>query len=356
MKFLLFCGGGGKRHWPLSREDLPKQFAPILGEKTTFETAIDRISSIADPQDIYVVTLEKYVHFVKLQAPNLPVKNIIIEPERKDVGPAVGLALTHLRKMGQENNPVMILWSDHFVKNPSNFQKAVQRAEKMIQKEETKFVLIGETPRFASSNFGWIHVKNNTKTGSNFANMVYRPERKAAEKMFDSGVWLWNTGYFITTPAFVLSVFEKNEPGLYKRLCEIETSLGTPQEQKVVSDVYAKITPIHFDNSVVYNIAKKDAYVLQTNMGWEDPGTLYALKKHYAPGEDNATKGDALFDDSQGCMILNNEDKLVAGVGLDDILIVNTEDVLLVIHKDNVNSLSDLLKSLKADPKKQKYL
>lgn len=357
MKILIFAGGVGTRFWPLSRKKLPKQFMNIIDNTSTFELAIKRVQPEFGWHNIFVSTNEKYIGLVKDLAPRISNLNIFAEPAKRDLGPAVGLAMMRLKKLGV-HEPVALLWADHFMNDPKEFVNKLKRAEKMIYNKETKMVLVGETPHFANNNIGWIKVgKKLSEDAFKFDGFVYKPDVKECKKLFKSKKAFFNTGYIISTPEFILSLYEKHQPELYKDLSKIEKALDTSKESKVIDEVYPNIEPVHSDHCINYHLNKENTVVLRADIGWDDPGTLYALKKFIEKGEENVRKGKVHTHKCKDCLVYNfDKDKLVTGVELDGMVIVNTEDALLVVHKDKVREISDMIKSDEFKEKFKKYL
>ena len=155
MKAIIFAGGVGTRLWPLSRRSSPKQFEKVIGDKSTLQLATERLLPDIDWKDIYVATGERYVSVVNKQLKTLPISNIISEPEARDVGPAVGLATATLLKKFS-NIPIIILWSDHIIRQDDLFRRILTICAKTIAQHKNKIIFIGQRPRFASQNLGWI--------------------------------------------------------------------------------------------------------------------------------------------------------------------------------------------------------
>jgi mannose-1-phosphate guanylyltransferase len=351
MKIIIFAGGSGTRFWPISKTDYPKQFVKVVDNKSTLQKTVSRVSDMYGWNNIYVSTNEKYVSVIKDQAPNIANSNILTEPAKRDVGPAVGLALFQMQKMGVKE-PIFISWADHLIENLKEFQQKLKQAEEMVLKQDCKIVFWGEKPKFANHDFGWIKLKDKNK----YDGLIYRPEPKKCEEMFKSGMWFWNTGYFVTTADYILDIYKQNSPKMYTQLKKIAESIGTVKENETMQSIYPKINPVSFDEAVVYNIKKQDAGVIVSDMGWVDPGTLYALKKYYKDGEDNYIKGLGIFENSKDSMIFNSEKKLVAAAGLDSHVVVNTKDVVYVVHKNNIGDVKELLAKMEENKKFKKYL
>ncbi|PIR43072.1 hypothetical protein COV24_04550 [candidate division WWE3 bacterium CG10_big_fil_rev_8_21_14_0_10_32_10] len=357
MKLVIFAGGSGKRFWPISRVKLPKQFVKITNSASTLQLSVKRIQPVYGWHNIYISTNEKYVTKVKEQIPSISISNIFTEPARRDVGPAVGLALIHLHKMGVKE-PVFIGWADHLIKKEKEFQKKLKDAEQAIMQDKYKIVLWGEKPKFANSNFGWISIKNNSEDIiKKFNKLVYRPDQNICDNMFKSEEWLWNTGYFVSTVDYLLSIYKKHQPEMYKKLVKIESALDTIKESETLQKIYPTLNAISFDEAVIYNIPSNEVGVLKSNMGWEDPGTLYALKKSAEPSDKNYIRGRGKLQKSKDSMIFNEEGtKLVVGLNLDETIIVNTKDVTFVTNKSGVKDIKELLSEFEKEITFKKYL
>jgi mannose-1-phosphate guanylyltransferase len=312
MRIVIFAGGAGTRLWPLSRENSPKQFDKFFDGKSTIQLAYDRVAPIFGAQNIYVQTTTKYAEDIKSQLPELPVENIFLEPARRDVGPAVCYTINEFNKMGY-SGPMAIVWADHLMEKVNEFREALRIGENLIDEDSNRFVFIAEKPRFANNNLGWM--KLGEKKGEiigkeyySFEGWKYKPEKALCDEMFASGQYFWNPGYFITSVGFLKECYEKLAPEIY---------------EKVTSGNYAKAPKVSFDNAIIEKVDLSSAVILKTDMGWSDPGTLYALKEALAKNiKDNITKGNIIDFETQDCLVYNLDDKkLVATVGLEGMVV-----------------------------------
>lgn len=346
MKCVIFAGGVGTRMWPLSRENSPKQFDTIFKDKSTLQLAYERVAPVFGPQNIYIQTTGMYRKIIRKQLPDLPKDNIFLEPSRRDVGPAVCFAVNELKKNGYDG-AVAIVWADHLMDRVSEFRQALKAGAKLISQDPGRFVFIAERPRFANNNLGWIKVggeKGNIgrRDYFEFLGWKYKPPKALCDKMYKSGDYYWNPGYFITSVKFLTQCYQKLAPDIWK--C-------------VNSGNYEKCPKISFDNAIIEKVDLTGAVVLKTNMGWSDPGTLYALKEALeGSSEENVEKGEVVNFKTTDSLVYNLEPKkVVTTVGLKGMVVVNTEDALVVVHKDNVVDISNLVKEMK-ERKKDKYL
>ncbi len=354
MKIIIFAGGSGRRLWPISRQKSPKQFEPIIGSESTLQLAVGRVLDTYGAENIFISTNEKYVPLVREQLPQLPEQNIIGEPMRRDLAAAVGLALSHLGNASDDpNEPIAILWGDNYMDNVPNFLKVMGMAETLLAEKKANILFIGETPRFASENLGWLGLgaengRIDDQPYYGFDSLTYRPEKSLCEQMFANQTHVWNTGYFVTTIGFVQQLYQEHQPKMAGQLSEIQEAIGQAHYQDTLHRIYPQLEVLSFDDAVLTYVHPSQALVLHSEMGWSDPGTLYALKEAINPDlSANVTKGLVKNSETKDCLIYNYEEKkLVAVVGVEGMIVVNTEDAVLVVHKDYIPLVKQLVNNL----------
>lgn len=351
MKVVVFAGGVGTRLWPLSRKNTPKQFEKIIGEKSTLQLTVERLLPSFQPPNIYIATSKRYADIVGLQLPTIPKENLILEPEVRDIGPAVGLA-TALLGREDPNSPFAIVWSDHLLKKERRFREVLDLAKQLIENKETSMVLIGQRARFANQNIGWIEFGDQIKEVGGtkifqFKRIVYRPTLEEAEVFLKSGRFAWNPGYFVTTPSFLFSQFQTFTPNLYEGLMKIQEAYGSPDFQRVLDIVYPTLEKVSFDNAILERIHPASVCVIAADLGWSDVGAWEALKEALEiSSNENVTRGKVLINDSSDNLVFNYTDQLTVGIDLQNLIIINTDDVLLVCHKNSIPKIKKLVESL----------
>jgi mannose-1-phosphate guanylyltransferase len=349
MKVIIYAGGHGLRMWPISRKNSPKQFEQMFNGRSTLQMMVERVEEIVGIENIFISTNNSFKELIKKQIPKLPKENVIYEPAKRDLAPAVGLSMMKFNKLGIDE-PVAILWSDHLIKDNPEFQKALKVGEKLIIENPNRFVFTGEIPRFANNNIGWINIGGVLKNVDgldvyNFEGWTYRPAIELCNCLFDSGKAIWNTGYFVTSVKFVIDRYKQHLPEMAEKLEEI---IENPE---LMDEIYPTLESISFDDGIVVKTNKNQAVVLKVDMGWSDPGSLYALKEALVSNtDDNFVKGRAITLDNKDSMVYNQNDaQLVTTIGLDGFVVVNTGDTILVCHKDRIQDIKELLKMVEEE-------
>lgn len=360
LKIILFCGGSGTRMWPASRKEKPKQFQPLVGETSMFQQAVARIKKGFPLKDVYVITGRQYVGLVVQQEPDLPLENVIIEPEMRDTLAAVGYAAAVLDK--KFDNPIVAsLWAaDHLVKNDENFISALKAAYEFAR-DNDKMVSIDVRPTYANIHVGYIKIGKMIKNGGHsffeYIKQVEKPDLVKAKKYAASFEYLWHAGYKVWHTQKMLDQYRKFAPKVYKGLEEIQQNWGGDRQDEIVRKVYPNLEKDSVDYAIFEKMDPTDLVVLPSDLGWSDIGAWNILKEELS-GEpsDNVVSGNVIDVDSEDCLIYNkSENKVIATIGLRDLIIVDTPDGLLVCDKDRVSEIKKVVEKIK-ETKQEKFL
>lgn len=348
----MFAGGVGSRLWPLSRKNAPKQFEKIIGDKTMLQITVGKLFPTYDWKDVYISTGEHYAQNVLQQLPQLPQDHVLVEPEMRDVGPAVGLVTSVFEKIDPDE-PIALLWgSDHLVREEKLFRDVLKSAEEYVAKNPEKIVFVGQKPRFPNQNLGYIEFGDEADKAGEFPlyafkSFLYRPHLSMAERWVKDGKHAWNLGYFVTTPRFLWKLFKEFSPELFKDLEKIQATYGTDAYDKTLQEIYPTIEKISFDNAVLEKMDASYGRVVSVDLGWSDIGAWEALKEALSDTvTENVTKGEVAVEDCTDTLLYNFTQQLVVGIDLKDMIVVNTRDVVLVCPKDSVPKIKEFVKKL----------
>jgi mannose-1-phosphate guanylyltransferase len=349
----VMAGGKGKRFWPESRPEHPKPLLKILGEENMLQLTVRRISGIVPKQNILVVTNQMYSTQVREHLPEIPAKNIIAEPEGRDTAACIGLAAIYIRKI--DSDGVMLATpADHFICNQGRFSDVI-RAAAEVARLQNRLVTIGIPPTAPETGYGYIH--RGEPTGQCRGEKVYlvkefveKPDRQRAEQYLAQGNYLWNSGIFLWKASVILEMIEEYLPALAQGLAQIEKALATEREDQVITDVYKGLKSISIDYGVM---EKAEAVaVLAGDFGWSDVGSWAALSELLSKDENgNVVQASHLGIETEGCFI-RCPGKLVTTIGIKDLVIVQTEQGLLVCPKhrtQEVKKIVELLEEQKAN-------
>lgn len=358
LKIALFCGGSGTRMWPMSRKGLPKQFQPLIKNISTFEMMVQRLTPRFAHSSIFPVTTRDNVQWIVKLSPEIPLENIIIEPEMRDTAAAVALAAAVLDKKFTNPN-VLGLWSDHAVKNEESFIKAIELADETVS-ETGKFVEIGVRPTFPSIALGYLKVgkmlrRTNGMAIFEFASQIEKPDFETAKKFTESWEYLWHIGYALWPAQKMLSYIEKYFGEGYGPITKIAKAWGSADQEKVLKQEYPKIPKNSIDFAVNSHLTTDDQVVISADLGWRDVGTWNELKDEMSTNpSDNITQGDVLGLDLKDCLVYENKKgKLIAAIGIKGLIVVDTEDALLICPKERTHDVKKVIEQLKEKNKEE---
>jgi len=360
IKAVIFAGGVGTRMWPLSRIQTPKQFEKMVDGKSTLQLTVSRLRPRFDWKDIYISTGIQYINTVKKQLSNIPSQNIVGEPKMRDVAPAVGYLSSIIAKEDADT-PMVILWSDHLLKKVEKFRKVLEAGGEYIRNNPDKILFIGQKPKYPNQNLGWIQrsSKKEKIDGLNiykFKSWHYRPNIQLARQYSRKKTYSWNTGYFIATPSFILKQYQRFMPGMYRKLVKLQETWGTKEHQQVLKKIYPSFKKISFDDAILEKLEQSKGAVVSVDFGWDDIGNWQALKEALQKEDkDNITKGKVVTEECQDSLVYNFTDQLVTTIDLDNIVVVNTKDVLLVCTDESMKNIKKVVKKFKAGKKYKKF-
>jgi mannose-1-phosphate guanylyltransferase len=340
---LIMAGGGGTRLWPLSRRDRPKQMLPLTEERTMFQVTVERLHNLLPPERVFVVTGREMSKPLHDSTPQVPAENFLLEPEGRDSGPAAGWGIMHIARRDPDAI-IAVLSADHHIANEARFLDSLRCAADYARR--SFIVTLGIHPTYPATGFGYIQRGELLGTCDSFK--VYRsrrftekPEEHTAIEFVQSGEYSWNAGMFILTARQALDEFERQQPLMYAALREVTDS------PELLDERWRQIEKISLDYAIMEGAP--NVAVIPVDIGWSDVGTWAALFEVLARDEyDNAVRGKSAEHvqiDTQGTLIVS--DRMVVTIGVKDLVIVESENALLICHRDRAQDVKDVVARLR---------
>ena len=344
MKVIILAGGGGTRLFPLSRTCFPKQFMKVGGEQSLLEQTAKRFLPLAKAEDIVIVTNEKYFHHVKseLTGCGLQEAHVILEPVGRNTAPAIALAVQYCqeRMQAQPNEVLLVTPSDHIVKQRDLFVRAIRQGEALAQLEQ--LVTFGVTPSSAETGYGYIEAGEPIQDGFAVRSFKEKPDQNTAQAYVASGKYYWNSGMFAFTAEYMKQALQTYQPEIFELL---------QGGYEPALTAFAQMPDISID----YAVAEKSTQVVTVPLTayWNDIGSWDAIYDVLDKDEDgNALKGDCLPIDCRNSLMLGRS-RLIAGIGLEDLLVVETDDVIVVAKKGESQKVKTLVNEIKKRGRKE---
>lgn len=349
---VIMAGGGGTRLWPVSRKENPKQLLPLLGQETLFQSTVKRLADMFPPERVLVVTMEEQAVEMRQQAPEIPAENYLIEPAPRGTASVVGLAAMALKKRDPKAS-MAILPSDHFIRNVDLFHYLLKAAFDVADKGY--LVTLGITPTMPSTAYGYI--QQGKSLDGEYKYPVYvvksfkeKPNEETAQQLLRTGDHSLNSGMFIWQADTILNEIQRQMPKLSQALSAIGDAWGTSNQDAVV----AKHWPGLKNETVDYGImekAERVAVLPAGGLGWSDVGSWSSLFEVLLPdmnGNIATNAGLHLAHETHNTLVYGGgSDRLVVTIGVDDMVIVDTGDVLLVCKTDQSQKVKEVVEHLK---------
>lgn len=344
----IMAGGVGSRLWPRSRKRTPKQFLDLLCQETMLQESYRRLLPIIPGERILVGVGTEYESTVREQLPDLPPENIVIEPSGRGTAPAIGLGALHIHHRDPEAVMVVVT-ADHHIADAPLFCRAILAAAQVA--ESGLLVTLGITPTFASTGYGYIRRGEKLQTIDGFD--IYRairftekPDQTMAQAFLESGLYSWNSGMFVWKTAAVRAEFERQMPDLFAQLSAIERALGTSQEQEVLVQTWADVEKETIDYGIMEHA--RDVAAVPVQIGWSDIGSWQTLMELLQPdAQGNTVTGEHIVFASHNTLIYSPK-KLVAAIGLEDMIVVETDDALLICPRSRCQDVRQVVEALRA--------
>jgi mannose-1-phosphate guanylyltransferase len=343
------AGGSGTRLWPVSRETRPKQFQMLVGDRSLLQQTCDRLLSVLPLADIHVCTVAEYAPLVREQLPDLPTENLIVEPAARSTAPAMGLAALLLQRRYGETLVASVA-ADHVIRRPEAFAQALRTAFAAVRERPSAVVTIGIRPTVPDTGYGYIRVGGlveAAETGSVYAveEFVEKPDAARAQQFLAAGSYLWNASYFIWSTSQMLALLERHLPEVATGLRQIDAALGAANEVEALREAYAAMPKVAIDTGVMERA--DDVLVVPAEMEWSDVGSWERLHEVLSGDSRGVVAvGPHVGLDDRDCLFYS-QNRLIATLGLEEIVVVETEDAILVCHKSRSQDLKNLMDRLR---------
>lgn len=355
---VIMAGGGGTRLWPLSRRSRPKQMLTLTGERTLFQLAVDRLSGLLSPEQIYIVTVEEQAKELSRQKPEIPWENFLIEPLPRGTASVVALAAQAIQ-LRDAQGVMVVLTADQFIQNVNHFHRLITSGMQVAQ--EGYLVTLGIEPVFPATGYGYIQRGNQLGEfdGLPFYQVLKfkeKPNQDLAQEFIKRGDHDWNSGMFFWRVDRILEEISNLMPELYAKIRDIQNAWPGSSRQTVLYARWPEIQPETIDYGIMEK-ASRVACIPARNLGWNDVGSWDSLFDVMASDEHgNITLAEDVFlQDTSGSLVISESKakKFITTIGIENIVIVDTPDALLVCKKSETQKVKQIVEFLKKNGKQE---
>ena len=338
------AGGKGERFWPKSRISRPKQFLSLTSDgETMIQKTVKRLLPVVDMEDIFIVTNSAYTALVTEQLPEIPAENILAEPCARNTAPCIAFAAAVINRK-YDDAVMLVLPSDHLISNEILYADTLKKAVSVAEKDKN-LVTIGITPNYPETGYGYINFGEEKDEAYSVERFVEKPDLPTAEKYLESGRYLWNSGMFIWKLSSIMNNIHKFMPDIYDGAMKIGESFGTDYFNEVLEREFTSFR----SESIDFGIMEKadNIYTIPGNFGWDDVGSWLAVERiNDTDGDSNYIDGNVIAEDTRHVTICGGK-LLIAAGGIEDIIIVDTDDALLVCSKNSTQDVKKIIARLK---------
>ncbi len=344
MYAVILAGGSGTRFWPKSRETRPKQLLSLSGSASLLRQTVDRIRPLVPHERILIVAGTALEDGVREALPELPSENLILEPVGRNTAPAIGLGALILRR----RNPdavMAVLPADHVVQKEAELLRVLQRAAEIVR-DHPFLVTLGIQPTRAETGYGYIEQGALVEPGAYRVQcFTEKPDTRTAEAFLRTGRFSWNSGMFVWKASDILAAMQAHCPETHRDLQKIDGALGTQDEAQVLRQVYEEMPAESIDYAVMEKA--RDIVVIPVDLGWSDVGSWRALEEVLPQdAQGNTLRGQTVLRNTSNSIVVG-EKRLIAAVGVNDLIVVETDDAVLVCHKDKAQEVRQVVELLR---------
>lgn len=352
MYIVLMAGGAGTRFWPRSRKNMPKQLLKIFGERTMLQGTYDRVKELTTDDKILIITGENLKDEIVRQLPELPQNNIIAEPFGRNTAPCVALAAAIIKKREQGKNATMVLLpSDHLVHNEQEFRTILTKADSYAKENKT-LITLGIKPHYPETGYGYIQRTDKKVDLDGHAlypvkTFAEKPNIETAQRFLESGDFYWNAGIFSWSIDAILEEFEKQMPELYDALPELMSHIDTEKMDEAILKVYSATKSISIDYAIMESAS--NVSVIESDFKWNDVGSWEAVYNLSDKNKnDSALHTEEVIElNAKNNFFYSQNKKMVAAIDVDDLVLVETDDAILICKRDSSQKVKDIVDKLR---------
>lgn len=347
---LTMAGGGGTRFWPRSRQKKPKQFLTLTGGRTLLQQALDRIEAVIRPEHTWIITSAAHQEEVGAQLPDIPSDHIVGEPVGRDTAACIGLGAALIQR-GDPEAVMVVMPADHVIEPAQEFRRALHAAEALTRDYPQALITMGIPPSYPATGYGYIHRGEHLGHRQGISvfrvrNFREKPGVEVAEQMVGSGEFFWNCGIFCWKASTILDALRAHQPELAAATERIADAWDTPSRLEVLRAEYDALPRISIDYAVMEKAS--EVLVVQAPYRWDDVGSWLALERlHPQDADNNTIQANHAGINTRGCVVVGDADRLIATIGVDNLLIIQDGDAILVADRREEGTVKQLVELLK---------
>lgn len=346
---MIMAGGAGTRFWPASRKQTPKQLLKLAGDRSMIQSTVDRLAGLCPAENLMIVTNQILVDPIAGQLPEIPKSSIIGEPAKRDTAPCIGLAAAWVAAKDPDATMV-VMPADHVISPDDVFQASLNHAAELVDADPSRIVTFGIKPTYPAEVFGYIERADEGIAGAKFPSFEVerfreKPDAKTAEAFLAAGTFYWNAGIFVWKARTILEALQKHQPEMFAHIQKIAATIGTDEFDATLQTEFTAIKGTSIDYAVMENY--DNVLVVEAPFAWDDLGNWTAVPRQKGVDEDgNTLVGKTLAVDTQGTLVYGDEDHLIVTVGLEDCIVVRTQNATLVATKKDEAKIKQVVAEL----------